>query len=337
MTQEFESDSANDSAADQDSDSDPDTIASSASASASDIAPRAAKAKGSAEPQQPKKKAPLPFVRLADEFSSVLASLRSADASHLEKLVRRASRGLAAGYAPELLDEGEGGAYLVRDEDGDCLGIFKPTDEEPFAPGNPKLARKQSADSNNAKLKAGVRPGEAAVREFAAYLLDRDRAAGVPPTCMAELFHAQFAGGRMKRGSLQQFVPHDHQAWDIGPAQYSVAEVHRIGLLDVRLFNTDRHGGNILVKRLGARQYRLVPIDHGFVLPDSVDGAELWFEWMTWPQSRQPFDADTLPTCWTASAWRRTRASCASWACASLASPPSSAPPRCSSARLPAA
>jgi hypothetical protein len=27
--------------------------------------------------------------------------------------------------------------------------------------------------------------------------------------------------------------------------------VHRIGILDIRIFNTDRHAGNLLVRKLG--------------------------------------------------------------------------------------
>lgn len=38
----------------------------------------------------------------------------------------------------------------------------------------------------------------------------------------------------------------------IGPSSFSVADVHRIGILDIRLMNMDRHGGNILVRRSSA-------------------------------------------------------------------------------------
>lgn len=30
---------------------------------------------------------------------------------------------------------------------------------------------------------------------------------------------------------------------EVGASRFSVADVHRIGILDVRLFNTDRHAG----------------------------------------------------------------------------------------------
>ena len=43
-----------------------------------------------------------------------------------------------------------------------------------------------------------------------------------------------------------------HVCAQIGPSSFSVADVHRIGILDIRLMNMDRHGGNILVRRSSA-------------------------------------------------------------------------------------
>lgn len=70
-------------------------------------------------------------------------------------------------------------------------------------------------------------------------------------------------------------------------------DVHRIGILDIRLFNTDRHAGNILIKkvdhsektyprRLGESPFELIPIDHGFCLPEALEPP--YFEWQYWPQ-----------------------------------------------------
>lgn len=38
-------------------------------------------------------------------------------------------------------------------------------------------------------VKPSVRVGEAALREVAAYLLDHDSFAGVPPACLVECYH----------------------------------------------------------------------------------------------------------------------------------------------------
>jgi hypothetical protein len=58
-------------------------------------------------------------------------------------------------------------------------------------------------------------------------------------------------------------------------------------ILDLRLGNTDRNGGNILARRGPAGAWELVPIDHGCCLPDSFE--DLSFEWAWWPQAERPF------------------------------------------------
>jgi len=63
-----------------------------------------------------------------------------------------------------------------------------------------------------------------------------------------------------------------------------------IALLDIRLFNTDRHGGNLLVsKRKGTNGKKpLIPIDHGLCLPDFHHLGELNIEWLYWRQAELP-------------------------------------------------
>lgn len=107
--------------------------------------------------------------------------------------------------------------------------------------------------------------------------------------------------------SLQQYVHHDYDTSECGTARFPVSAVHRIGILDVRIFNTDRHSGNILVRRLGPDMFerrhsnpgsrldeavQLIPIDHGFCLPETLEAA--YFEWLHWPQASLPFSAEEL-------------------------------------------
>jgi hypothetical protein len=246
---------------------------------------------------------PAVFVDLLQDYKEAVSIARDGERlwSSMETLVARVRAGLAQ-FAPELIDEGEGGTYFLRDTEGDLLAVFKPSDEEPFAQGNPKMSKLGAGapqfSSNNPEIKKGIRPGEAAVRELAAFLLDHGRA-GVPLTAMVELGHPALKGAKV--GSLQQYVPHECGSWDLGPSQYDTRDAHLIGLLDIRIFNVDRHGGNILVQRRTApssapsasrSKYHLVPIDHGFSMPDSSNGLDLWFEWMTWPQSKVAFDEE---------------------------------------------
>ena len=40
--------------------------------------------------------------------------------------------------------------------------------------------------------------------------------------------------------------------------------------------------------------YELIPIDHGYTLPQSVSGFnDTWFEWLNWPQAKVPFSRST--------------------------------------------
>jgi len=198
----------------------------------------------------------------------------------------RVSKGLLL-HPPRLCDEGVGGTYFLRDEKGDIAGVFKPQDEEPGAINHPK----EPLD----KLKEGLLPGEGAIREVAAFLLDRGGRAKVPPTRVANLVHSSFSfkqqsePAQAKIGSLQRFVENDGVSWDMGPAKFDLEDVHNIAQLDIRLFNMDRNGANLLIKKNGDR-YNLIPIDHTYVLPDRLEGAS--FEWQFWPQARKPVNED---------------------------------------------
>ena len=110
-------------------------------------------------------------------------------------------------------------------------------------------------------------------------------------------------GGR-KLGSMQAFAPHKCDANDMAPSHFSAENVHRIGILDIRLMNCDRHTGNLLVqeservsggsssggRHLNNAPYTLVPIDHGYALPEALDNP--YFEWLFWPQTSVPFSDD---------------------------------------------
>mmetsp|Transcript_11535 Transcript_11535/g.22115 ORF Transcript_11535/g.22115 Transcript_11535/m.22115 type:complete len:554 (-) Transcript_11535:227-1888(-) len=111
----------------------------------------------------------------------------------------------------------------------------------------------------------------------------------------------------MKYGSLQSYVPHIGDCEDRGPAyflKFSAEDVHRIGVLDIRLLNLDRHLGNILVterkmplvtdhSNAGESPVKLVPIDHAYILPHFKHTCEARFEWLQFQQAKQPFSEET--------------------------------------------
>lgn len=193
--------------------------------------------------------------------------------------------GLKKGNKPIRSSEGTGGTYFMQDSKGvGYVSVFKPIDEEPMAVNNP---RGLPVSTNGEGLKRGTKVGEGAVREVAAYVLDHPRSgprlvsgeaigfAGVPPTVMVQCLHEAFNypdgfDRSSKVGSLQMFMNNDGNCEDIGPGAFSVQEVHKITVLDLRMANADRHAGNILFRKQPSGETLLIPIDHGYCLPEKV-------------------------------------------------------------------
>lgn len=140
-----------------------------------------------------------------------------------------------------------GGAYFMRNQRRRIVAVFKPNDEEPYAPNNPSVKYRRS-ESKELKdgMKRGIRVGEAAGRECAAYLLDHESFAGVPATSLVSIRHPRWKDCE-KIGSLQSYVQHFCSAEDVGYSRFLEEDVHRIAILDMRLLNCDRHSGNVLV------------------------------------------------------------------------------------------
>ncbi|KAK6157747.1 hypothetical protein DH2020_011995 [Rehmannia glutinosa] len=201
-----------------------------------------------------------------------------------KQLVKEIVKGMKNGVDPIPVHSGLGGAYYFRNGFvGKALG----------QPG----------------LKRSVRVGETGFREVAAYLLDYDHFANVPPTALVKITHSIFNvndgvnGNKPKNkklvskiASFQQYMRHDFDASDHGTSSFPVSGVHRIGILDIRILNTDRHAGNLLVRKLDDvgrfGQVELIPIDHGLCLPESLE--DPYFEWIHWPQASIPFSDDEL-------------------------------------------
>jgi hypothetical protein len=192
--------------------------------------------------------------------------------------------GLDVGFDPIRSMEGTGGAYFMQDSYGArFVSVFKPLDEEPMAVNNP---RGLPLSSDGEGLKKGTRVGEGAFREVAAYILDHPESgrrslfggskgfAGVPSTLMIKCLHKGFnhpEGVTIKIGSLQMFMENNGSCEDMGPGAFPLKEVHKISVLDIRMANADRHAGNILLgKDQEDGQTVLIPIDHGYCLPESV-------------------------------------------------------------------
>eukprot|EP00658_Telonema_sp_P-2_P008662 TRINITY_DN13273_c0_g1_i2.p1 TRINITY_DN13273_c0_g1~~TRINITY_DN13273_c0_g1_i2.p1 ORF type:complete len:646 (+),score=142.43 TRINITY_DN13273_c0_g1_i2:281-2218(+) len=172
------------------------------------------------------------------------------------------------------------------------VAVFKTEDLDKPSPSD---LQDDDCDGTTSSTRSGFGPNSGHPREVAAYKLDHKAWVGVPPTIAYKLT----VEGQAVEGSVQGFIDHHHSAdeddsrnpggWK-DHQRYPVAAVHKIGILDVRLFNTDRHGGNLLVREQDG-QVQLVPIDHGLCLPDyhylEMPTQPVWYQW---EQAQVPFD-----------------------------------------------
>jgi hypothetical protein len=225
-------------------------------------------------------------------------------ASSMREKLAEVQQSLLSGIFPRLTDDGTGGTYKIYNRTKrNVIAMFKPRDEEAFAPNNPR-------NYIGIPEASGIRPGTystlGASREVAAYLLDHDNFANVPRTAHVHMMHPSFCNPRKddgsvdviwKTGSLQEYVnAHDH-AGNMSPTHFMVQDCHRVGILDLRIINMDRNDGNLLIVKTKQRQdrpekssrYSLVPIDHGLSFPDRLEVAEEDIVWMGWPQAKEPF------------------------------------------------
>jgi len=178
----------------------------------------------------------------------------------------------------QLASSGVGGTYFVS-ENGRFTAVFKPTDEEPGAPNNPKT------------LPDGFIPmlpwGKGANREVAASRLGAF--VNVPDTHLVQTKSNQ---GVIKSGSLQKYVDNDGDCSDIGANKFSVETVHRLGIFDITVLNMDRNDENLLVQKSDSVDgWSLIPIDHTYCFPSKVNS---YFNWQYWNQARKPFSEETL-------------------------------------------
>jgi len=189
-----------------------------------------------------------------------------------------------------LCTTGVGGTYFVTrptseeeqdDVEAHAIAVYKPIDEEPGAPNNPKQAQLQQ--SNFVPM---LPWGGGARREVAAYKIG-GTLADVPETYYIECETDQ---GVVKKGSLQKFVVNDGDCSEFGANKFSIDSVHRLGIFDIMILNMDRNDENLLVQKSDG-DWKLVPIDHTYCFPPRVAS---YFNWQYWPQAKKPFSDESL-------------------------------------------
>ena len=241
----------------------------------------------------------------------ISSSVIDATPKLMSQLVQQARRAFAIGLKPEFILDGSGGTYFLHDTRKAKISVFKPADEEPYAENNPRGYIQQTGQSM--LLREGIIPGEACIREVAAFMLDHGGFSAVPMTTLVEARHPAFnnngsrltvaeggaaigahsiyakSSGSLKRkvGSFQEFVRTECSMDDLSPSMLSVDEVHKIAVLDIRLMNADRNSANLLCRRRRDNSIELIPIDHGFCLRSVADASWMDWCWLDWPQMKQ--------------------------------------------------
>ncbi len=99
---------------------------------------------------------------------------------------------------------------------------------------------------------------------------------------------------KMKIGSLQKLEIKNGTAADISSSLFSVFEVQKIALLDLRILNDDRNDENIIYRRLKGKRIKLTPIDHGLSLPDTLELSNSNLCWYAWKQAKEPLEPELL-------------------------------------------
>lgn len=242
---------------------------------------------------------------------------RTSTAPSTQELVVACNEGFKLELAPRLSDEGTGATYFLHNEHGEQIACFKPGDEEQNAVNNPRSHDNVTGGLTDtmSRIDKLFTPGEQHLREIAAYMIDEaphmlpqyQHFHDVPKTtrCIISTqhqevlkhFHYQTYSSELpaKVGSLQKFVRSDGEVCDDSEASiFSNFEVHKIGILDIRLLNCDRTANILVVRDGNSRIPKLVPIDHGLCLPKRLELGWCDWSWMSWPQAKAAFDPFTL-------------------------------------------
>lgn len=254
----------------------------------------------------------------------ISSSVINSTPKHLRSLVQEARRALALNLKPAFILDGSGGTYFLHNPRKVKIAVFNPADEEPYAENNPRGYIRQPGQ--DMFLREGVVPGEACIREVAAFMLDHGGFSGVPMTTLVECRHPSFnvngshlslvEGGAsigahslcltnsqttrsfsalpQKVGSFQEFIRSECSMDDLSPSKIDADEVHKIAILDIRLMNADRNSANLLCRhRKSGNSIELVPIDHGFCLRSVADTSWMDWCWLDWPHLKAPMSPKT--------------------------------------------
>lgn len=198
------------------------------------------------------------------------------------------------GLKPELASGGSSGTYWCFDRKGNRIGVFKPAQEGPHAPNNPRLIGflRRIYDIG----RPGHRCNEGHVSEVATCVLDRLLDANVTPeTHLADI--------EKKRGSFQ-LLGRGKEAIEVPDLnQKNLPQFEKFVLLDYLSGQVDRHQENWLL----SPDNKIIAIDNGASFPTKHPHnkghmmgpleerllLKKQYDWRFMKQAEEPFSAKT--------------------------------------------
>jgi hypothetical protein len=124
-----------------------------------------------------------------DKYIQTYANFALFTPNSLKSIIDDVKYGLVQGLVPILILDGTSGTYNLRNTNKDTVALFKPIDEEAFAPNNQKGYTDKFGSET---FRKGILSGEGSIREVAAYLLDKNNYFSVPETTFVEMSHPTF-------------------------------------------------------------------------------------------------------------------------------------------------
>jgi hypothetical protein len=151
---------------------------------------------------------------------------------------------------------------------------------------SPRAVYKAARDE--CSLRPNIDKGTYLLREVAAYRLDlaHGARAGVPLTAVDSLDRGAGSVQRYRDGVLLKRLPHEMEA-ELDPER-----LRAVALLDMWLWNADRHRNNVLVSLEPNGRWMPIPIDHGLILPTNIkETGPRWGAWQEHAAMTAPLSA----------------------------------------------
>ena len=198
---------------------------------------------------------------------------------------------------------GTNGLYEIRNRANEIIALFKPENERNYGPKHASNRRPNpSLEDIHFHQMDSFEQGMATQRQYLSKLLDSGNIANLPTGTIVEMESDQFniigdqAKSQCKMGYLQEWISNtkvlpdfDSPSDDLLQNQIPLSEFQKLGIMDLLLYNQDRHPGNILVTEDGSH---LINIDSDSILPWKIENNKNSL--LQHPRAAEPFTEESL-------------------------------------------